>query len=544
MIARVNHFAHLKGAALTDIGCKRKNNEDSFGTFPNNGVWCVADGMGGGDDGEVASAAVVKAIDSYFVNLPVEESGAYRGKDIAGGLESAVQDTSAWIFRRTQQKGLKGCGSTFVGVVFDATDPSTALALHAGDSRLYRLRGRTLKQITKDHSVAEMMGVKDDESLNPMFRGMILRAVGVESSVEVEKTPFSVHEGDFVLICSDGLTRMVDDRRISEIIRDAGKDVEKGAADLIAAAKEAGGVDNITVELVYVGSLPQPMSAIPLRAEGESSIGSSTGTTREDVSRPPAKRPFSWKLFGLVSAGVAIAAFAAVIVQTLMRKPMPSPEIQVVAQSGESLAKKVEPMAVEPAPQSLPQEQVASVPNIPVIDVSAEVEEEKTETAEDLARQEVAALLKEQRERRHRDEETRAANERHCREVAHELACLYTKDAFADFAIFSNRVLGPSTCENLHRLGRLLYLHRDSVDVCERAADLVVELRLLATRLGEVCKVREAKGFSCSKMIEACENIAKSEPSDPDVQSACIELMRMVSEQLDRNNRKRDAGSR
>ena len=166
----------------------------------------MADGMGGGDDGEIASAAVVKSVDAFLSDLPLVSGGAYAGGALAKGIVSAVEDASGWIFRRTQKKNLKSCGSTFVCIVFDASNPKSATVLHVGDSRLYRLRGKELKQITRDHSVAEMMGARDESQLNPMFRGMILRAVGVESSVEVEKTLMTVAEGDVMLLCSDGLS--------------------------------------------------------------------------------------------------------------------------------------------------------------------------------------------------------------------------------------------------------------------------------------------------------------------------------------------------
>ena len=220
-------FGHLTFAAKSDIGRKRKNNEDAFGTFPEHGVWCVADGMGGGDDGEVASAAVIRAVETFCSGNPMPKSGAYFGSDVANGVVTAVNSASAWIYNRAKSKGLKGCGSTFVGVVFNAEKPDEATALHAGDSRLYRIRGKDIKQITRDHSAAEMIGAKDEAEVNPMFRGMILRAVGIQRSVEVDFTPLPLKAGDTVLICSDGLSRMVPDKQIAAIVREHGEDVGK-----------------------------------------------------------------------------------------------------------------------------------------------------------------------------------------------------------------------------------------------------------------------------------------------------------------------------
>ena len=164
-------FAHLKHAALSDVGKKRKNNEDAFGTFPEAGLFCVADGMGGGDDGEIASAAVVRAVEELAVRMKPDESGGVCSDDVCSGLADALSSVSAWICNRAHERKLNGCGSTFVGVVFDPTNPAQAVAVHAGDSRLYLLHGHSIRQITRDHSVAELMGEKDESKVNPMCRG-------------------------------------------------------------------------------------------------------------------------------------------------------------------------------------------------------------------------------------------------------------------------------------------------------------------------------------------------------------------------------------
>lgn len=270
-------FRHLHGVGLSDIGRKRSNNEDSFGVFADVGVFCVADGMGGGDDGEVASAAAVRAVET-FVNAHRPISGvAYSAEDFSDGICSAINDASTWICSRAKEKHLKGCGSTFVGVCFSAANPGEAIALHAGDSRLYRIRGRSIQQITKDHSAAELIGAKDDGELNPMFRGMILRAVGIQPSVEIERTPFNVRNGDRILVCSDGLSRMVPDKKILSTVREA-PSVESAVEALVAQANEAGGIDNVTVVLVDVGELPAPLPVVPMpkNLTGEKSDAAST----------------------------------------------------------------------------------------------------------------------------------------------------------------------------------------------------------------------------------------------------------------------------
>ncbi len=274
-------FGYIKAAALSDVGRKRKNNEDNFGAFPSIGVWCVADGMGGGDDGEVASAAVVREIEGFASKFAFPSGGAYSADDLARGIADAVDAASAWIFDRTKELRLSSCGSTVVGVVLDAVSPGKAVAFHAGDSRLYRIRGKKIKQITTDHSAAELIGAKDESKVNPMFRGMVLRAVGVRRNVDVELTDFDVKRGDRILICSDGLSRMVPDRELVKILS-AETECEKAVAAMVAAANEAGGVDNITAILLEIGNLPEALAKIPFPFDRVDTNTASTGIGTED----------------------------------------------------------------------------------------------------------------------------------------------------------------------------------------------------------------------------------------------------------------------
>lgn len=278
----MNAFPHITHAAKTDVGRKRKNNEDAFGVYPDAGVFCVADGMGGGDDGEIASAAVVKSVGAFAIAHRAPPNAGYPAGDVASGVVAAVNEASAWICARAASRGLKGCGSTFVGVCLDATAPSEAVVLHAGDSRLYRVRGASVKQITKDHSAAELIGAKDESAVNPCFRGVILRAVGIHPSVDVERTPLPLKEDDRIVICSDGLSKMVDDRKIAAIVHGAATP-ETAANALVAAANAAGGADNVTAVVLFVGKLPPPMPAMPMRAT-EASADSNEDAGDADTS--------------------------------------------------------------------------------------------------------------------------------------------------------------------------------------------------------------------------------------------------------------------
>ena len=232
--------------ALSDVGCVRSNNEDAFGVFPEFGVWCVADGMGGGDDGEIASSAVVRMIGNALQSAQTDTGKALTFDERLNILREAASDASQWVKERSSSVGLQSCGTTLVGVI--VADDGRYAVFHVGDSRAYLLRGADLKQLTRDHSLAAAMNVKE-EKLPMQLRGAVLRAIGIESDVELEVSSNRWETGDLLLLCSDGLTRMVGDREIRKILmsRDG---LDAVAGRLIASARLSGGVDNITVVLV------------------------------------------------------------------------------------------------------------------------------------------------------------------------------------------------------------------------------------------------------------------------------------------------------
>jgi len=286
-------FAHVKFGVRTDVGRKRRNNEDAHGEWPAQGVFCVADGMGGAQDGEVASRAVVESLAGLLPRWAAFDPPMAQ-EDRLDSLARALDAASFWIKSYADSQGKKGCGSTFVGVCLDPGDPAKAVAVHAGDSRVYRVRGKKIVQITRDHSVAQMAGVKDEKELSPMFRSLILRAVGIKPAVETERTPFDVAEGDRVIVCSDGLSRMVPDREIAKIAAEAATP-EEAADALVDRANELGGKDNVTVVALFFGALPAPggvrarlsdaemaaLFAAPAK-DGDSTTGLTDGGTRSD----------------------------------------------------------------------------------------------------------------------------------------------------------------------------------------------------------------------------------------------------------------------
>jgi len=293
-----NGYSYLSSADITDVGRVRKNNEDSVLRLPEQGVFCVADGMGGVQGGEVASKATVDALREEFSASP-DAPFAVTASASARLVGRAVNRASQWIKARSDDRGIAGTGSTVVVLVFDRVTPSKAMILHAGDSRVYRCRADKLVQLSKDHSVAAAAGLPDDKTLPPMFRGVITRAVGLENTVQLEETPTDVAPGDQFLLCSDGLDKMVSDKHIQKLLRKhRDDDVQTAARMLIDEALKAGGEDNVSVILVRVAAgLPQgtqmevpaqtrlleqqpvsPGSVLPAKAKKDESEGE-TGQT-------------------------------------------------------------------------------------------------------------------------------------------------------------------------------------------------------------------------------------------------------------------------
>ncbi|MGN0833646.1 MAG: PP2C family protein-serine/threonine phosphatase [Kiritimatiellia bacterium] len=258
-------FEHVSFAAKSDPGLQRTRNEDAFGAFPAYGVWCVADGMGGGQDGALASATAVRFVENYLRSFPPLDRASYAIDDVLDNVRDAVNEASEFLFDHTKRLGLKGCATTFACICLDGARPTAAFVLHAGDSRVYRLRDGVLRQVTKDHSLSEAMGV-DESRLSCDLRSIITRGVGVESEVVLETSPVDLAEGDSILLCTDGLTRMVPADTIRAVLSSDGA-CDEQVASLVAAANGAGGVDNVTVEVLKLGKLPPESDTVEMRDE-------------------------------------------------------------------------------------------------------------------------------------------------------------------------------------------------------------------------------------------------------------------------------------
>jgi serine/threonine protein phosphatase PrpC len=264
-----------RAAGVTDTGRRRLRNEDAFICEPP--LFAVADGMGGARAGEVAAGLAAAALE--------EADTETRG---AEGVAALIVEANRRIWERSLNDPLTaGMGTTVTAALVDHSSGTVAIG-HVGDSRAYLLRGGTLEQLTTDHSlVAELVqsGVlTPEEAERHPQRSAITRALGTEPTVEVDAFTVEADSGDLFLICSDGLSAMLTDERVTAAIESAGLDPDKAADALVAAANAEGGEDNIPVVLFEMveGEAPAP------RAEPEvedTVVGGLEGkTTDEEVS--------------------------------------------------------------------------------------------------------------------------------------------------------------------------------------------------------------------------------------------------------------------
>jgi protein phosphatase len=229
----------------TDIGKKRKRNEDSLLVRENEGLFVVADGMGGHNGGSLASKLAVDTIEHAFM------SHAFAGKQHenlpkrASELACAVQMANEAIYAQSKKdRVLEGMGTTVSAASFSPNKQRLYIA-HVGDSRVYRLRGDVLTQVTADHTLREH-GVRGDIGVH------LSRAVGIWPRVQIDVVLGKPLPGDVYLLCSDGLSKMVSDEELAAALA---KQRPQEAADfLVQAANERGGLDNVTVIIVRVES--------------------------------------------------------------------------------------------------------------------------------------------------------------------------------------------------------------------------------------------------------------------------------------------------
>lgn len=237
----------------TDVGRVRTNNEDSLAEDRELGLLVLADGMGGYNAGEVASSIATSTI-IEIVRRGWPQADAASVKPL---LNQAVQAAHDRIRRRAAaDPDCAGMGTTVIACLLNGNKLSIA---HVGDSRLYRWRRHTLSQLTKDHSLLEELvarGHYTREDANRLVRkNIVTRALGVEEEISVDLFDDHLEVGDLLLLCSDGLTDMLDDTAIAAILDSPGSELKAIAQALIEAALAAGGRDNVSVALARVDQI-------------------------------------------------------------------------------------------------------------------------------------------------------------------------------------------------------------------------------------------------------------------------------------------------
>lgn len=293
-------------AARSDRGRKRLRNEDAY--VCDAPLFAVADGMGGAQAGELASRLAATALEERR-----------RGERGEAAVASLVHEANARIYRRAlEDPAASGMGTTVTVALLDEQSGTMAIG-HVGDSRAYRIRNGVLEQLTTDHSlVAELVRsgqlTEDEASVHP-HRAVITRALGTEPDVEVDTLTVALEPGDVYLLCSDGLTTMLQNEEVLAAASAADGDPERLAPLLVDAANDAGGEDNITVvvfEVVEHATEPDAGDA-PEAAEAAAPVEPRLETASEPpagaaVSRFGAGHGSRVLALALILATVAVAA--------------------------------------------------------------------------------------------------------------------------------------------------------------------------------------------------------------------------------------------
>jgi protein phosphatase len=288
----------------SDTGRRRRRNEDNYVVAPP--LFAVADGMGGAQAGEVASRLAASALEG-------EDSDGLQGLE---RIDALIQEANRRIYdRASTDPAASGMGTTMTVAL---VEEMTVAIGHVGDSRAYLVRGEQMEQLTDDHSLVNELlksgRLSEEEAHVHPQRSVITRAVGTDPDVDVDGFTIEGEEGDVFLLCSDGLTDMVSDEEILELVHSHRDDLDKAVKALVTAANRGGGEDNITAVAFRI-SAEQPVST-----EDTVAMPAITGDedepderTREQVQEPappppaPDARRVRFVLIGLVVLLVAAA---------------------------------------------------------------------------------------------------------------------------------------------------------------------------------------------------------------------------------------------
>ena len=247
----------LQSFGISDVGLKRSHNEDSFLRSDELGLYVVADGMGGHAAGEVASNAAIQSIREFAERHSKDESITWpfgfdtRFTPAANALLSGLRMANQQLCQLQQEKPeLAGMGTTIAALRISSSEATIA---HVGDSRVYRFREGMTEQLTSDHSwVNEQLQkniITAEEARNHRYKNVITRALGNRVELDIDVRTEAVQPEDIFLLCSDGLSGMIDDETAAEVLRTI-PDLRDATNKLVNLANEAGGNDNVTVVLI------------------------------------------------------------------------------------------------------------------------------------------------------------------------------------------------------------------------------------------------------------------------------------------------------
>ncbi|MGH9463367.1 MAG: Stp1/IreP family PP2C-type Ser/Thr phosphatase [Vicinamibacteria bacterium] len=244
----------VDSGSISDVGRKRKSNEDNYCANDEEGLYVVADGMGGHAAGEVASELVTSTIEE-FIKLTSSDTditwpfGVDEALTLSGNrLKTAIRYANRKLLERIKESAeYEGMATTVAAVLLERDKANIA---HVGDSRVYLIRGGDIRLLTNDHSWVNeqvMSGLIDSEQARTHpLRNVVTRALGGKEGLEVDMQVLELQDGDLLLLCSDGLTSMVEDVAILEVVKAGGREANGVARRLVEAANSSGGEDNIT----------------------------------------------------------------------------------------------------------------------------------------------------------------------------------------------------------------------------------------------------------------------------------------------------------
>lgn len=291
-------------AGISDVGLQRDHNEDSFAILNDQELYVVADGMGGHRAGDVASRLATDAIVDFFRATAVEDVTwpfhfDSRLSEEENRLLTGIRIANRQIIERsTRLRECHGMGTTVVGALFSARKRRMFIG-HVGDSRAYRIRDGEIRLMTRDHSLVNdyllAMPELTDEQRSELPKNVITRALGMQDHVTVDLQSDECQQGDLYVLCSDGLSGMIDDQEILSVVLNT-PDLQDACRRLVGMANEHGGEDNITAVIVRIGADPSESSgaeaAAPSAAEaGKTGSAAALGGDAEATGVAPSATP-------------------------------------------------------------------------------------------------------------------------------------------------------------------------------------------------------------------------------------------------------------